>query len=91
MPGLIDENRSTVRHRMMKWPNAENKVKKKVNSEETYFQSHIRGSMGSGWSQTSQQHWRQEDKGTIASKAEEKISILKFYTQPNCLSSLKVG
>lgn len=49
MPGLIDDNRSTARHSMLKWPNAENKERKKtVNCEETYFQSHVEGNMKSG-------------------------------------------
>lgn len=69
----------------------EQREKEPVNSEETYFQSHIEGNMEAGWSLTSQQHWKQEDKGKMASKAEEKISNLEFYTQPNYLSSLKVG
>lgn len=53
MPGLIDENRSTARKRMMKWPSAENKEKKIVNCEKNYFQSHVEGNMKSEWSQTS--------------------------------------
>lgn len=62
-----------------------------MNSVETYFQSHIEGSIEAVWSLTSEQHWKQEDKGKMASKAEEKIPKLEFYTQPNYLSSLKVG
>lgn len=47
--------------------------------------------MEAGWSLTFEQRWKQEDKGKMASKAEEKIPNLEFYTQPNYLSSLKVG
>lgn len=47
--------------------------------------------MEAGWFLTSEQHWNQEYKGIMATKAEEKISKLEFYTQPNYLSSLKVG
>jgi hypothetical protein len=85
MHGLVDEIRSTTRHGIMKWQNI--KKRDPVNPKRPVFKVTKR-ELGVSMIQTSQQHWKLEDKRPLKRKII--FSNLELHTQQSVKYEVKI-